>query len=133
MQNDLNKTTYRVIYGDVDAMRIAYYANYLRWFEIGRAELMRKLDVSYAEVEAHGFRLPVTEAHCQYLAPIRYDDLLVIEANIAFIRRASLRFDYLITHEGDTAPLADGYTVHACLNTEGKIVRLPDFVIQALS
>ena len=36
------QTTYRVIYGDVDSMKVAYYANYLRWFEIGRTELIRQ-------------------------------------------------------------------------------------------
>ena len=34
-----HQTPYRVIYGDTDNMGVAYYANYLRWFEIGRTEL----------------------------------------------------------------------------------------------
>ena len=38
-----NLTTYRVIYGDTDQMGIVYYANYLRWFERGRAEFLRQI------------------------------------------------------------------------------------------
>ena len=67
----------RVRYGDIDQMGFAYYANYLRWFEIGRAEMMRSLGRSYREVEEAGVRLPVVEAWCRYLKPARYDDGIV--------------------------------------------------------
>ena len=64
----------RVRYGDTDQMGVAYYANYLRWFEIGRAEMLRALGTSYREVEADGLSLPVVEARCRYHKPARYDD-----------------------------------------------------------
>ena len=73
-----HRTTYRVIYGDTDNMGVAYYANYLRWFEIGRTEMFRHLGLTYSEIEARGIFLPVAEAHCKYLAPAHYDELLVI-------------------------------------------------------
>ena len=68
----------RVIYGDTDQMGVVYYANYLRYFELARSELLRAHGKSYREMEAEGFSLPVVEATCRYLAPERYEDLLLV-------------------------------------------------------
>jgi acyl-CoA thioester hydrolase len=125
------QTTYRVIYGDVDAMHMAYYAHYLRWFEIGRTELIRHLGLPYAEIERRGLRLPVTEAYLKYHKPARYDDLLSIETGVAFVRKASVRFDYRIANQ-ENLLLVQGYTVHACLDREDKLVRLPREVVELL-
>jgi len=125
------QTTYRVIYGDVDSMKMAYYANYLRWFEIGRSELIRHLGLPYAEIEARGYRLPVTEAYLKYNKPARYDEIILINSGVGFIRKASMRFDYRILNQ-ENELLVQGYTVHACLDPEGKLVRLPESVITLL-
>ncbi len=52
------KTTYRVLYGDTDAGGVVYNANYLRYFERGRTELMREWVCSYREIEALGLHPP---------------------------------------------------------------------------
>jgi acyl-CoA thioester hydrolase len=118
-------TTYRVIYGDVDSMKVAYYANYLRWFEIGRTELIRDLGMPYAEIEARGYLLPVTEAYCKYVKSARYDEKLLIQTGVKFVRKVSMRFDYRILNQ-ENELLVEGYTVHACLDKEGKFARLPE-------
>lgn len=125
------QTTYRVIYGDVDSMQVAYYANYLRWFEIGRTELIRHLGLSYAEIEARGYRLPVTEAYCKYAKSARYDEILLINTGVGFIRKASMRFDYRILNQENDL-LVQGFTVHACLDRDGKLVRLPEALFPLL-
>lgn len=115
----------RVTYGETDAMGIVYYANYLRWFEMGRTELMRSLGISYKEMEDQGTYLPVSEIFCKYLVPARYDDLLIIETSIGFLKRASIQFIYRILRKSDGAELVTGTTLHAFLDKEGKIVRVP--------
>ncbi len=79
-------TPIRVIYGDTDQMGVAYYANYLRWFEAGRNEFIRARGLTYREVEER-FRLmlPVAEAHVGYRSPARYDDLVAVETSLAEI------------------------------------------------
>jgi acyl-CoA thioester hydrolase len=124
-------TPYRVIYGDLDAMKIAYYGNYLRWFEIGRTELIRHLGLPYAEIEARGFLLPVSEAYCKYSKSARYDEILLIGTGLGFIRRASIRFEYRITDQ-ENELIAKGYTVHACLDQDGRLVRLPEAILTLL-
>ena len=115
----------RVRYGDTDQMGFAYYANYLRWFEIGRAEMMRSLGTSYRELEAMGVALPVVEACCRYLKPARYDDAVVIETGVAELGRASVRFTYRIVRERDGQLLARGHTEHCFLGRDGKPARAP--------
>jgi acyl-CoA thioester hydrolase len=124
-------TTYRVIYGDVDSMKVAYHANYLRWFEIGRTELIRNLGLPYAEVEEMGFLLPVSEAYLKYLKSARYDEVILINTGVHFVKKVSMRFDYRILSQGNEL-LVEGYTVHGCVDREGKIVRLPEILYQAL-
>jgi acyl-CoA thioester hydrolase len=121
--------TVRVLFADTDAMGIAYYANYLKWFEMGRVEIMRKHGMAYRELTGTGIHLPVTEASVRYLSPARYDDLLAIHAEIRECKRASIAFGYRI-ESGDGVVLADGETVHAFTDGDGKIVRIPELFLE---
>jgi acyl-CoA thioester hydrolase len=125
------RTELRVIYGDTDQMGVAYYANYLRWFEAGRNEYIRARGLTYREVEER-FRLmlPVVEAQVSYRAPARYDDLIAIETSVAEVKRASARFAYRIVRGDDV--LATGHTVHACVDLEGRVKRMPPDLLQRL-
>jgi len=126
-------TEYRVIYGDVDQMGVVYYGNYFRFFERGRAELVRERGLTYREIEEGRVALPVTEAYCHYHRPARYDDLLLIDTRIGRIRRASLRFDYRIFRRDEPdVLLVNGHTIHACTDPEGRIVRVPEHVLAVL-
>ena len=114
----------RVIYGDTDQMGMVYYANYLRYFEIARNEYLRVMGQTYrAFEESHGLMLPVVEAHAAYHKPARYDDDLAIWASCAARGAASVRFEYEIRRGAEK--LVSGHTVHACINREGRVVRLP--------
>jgi acyl-CoA thioester hydrolase len=104
-------------------MGFAYYANYLRWFEIGRAEMLRSLGRSYRALEESGISLPVLEARCRYFEPARYDDLVAIETGVAELHRASVRFGYRVVRAADGVLLAEGETRHCFLGKNGKPVR----------
>lgn len=119
----MNRSTYRVIYGDTDQMGVVYYANYLAFFERGRCEYMRERSFDYGGLEREGFFLPVVEANVKYRAPARFDDLITIEADITAASRITCTFSYRVLRE-DTL-LCEGTTVHACLSRVGRPVRLP--------
>jgi len=127
MHEPVFTTRYRVIYGDTDAGGVVYNANYLRFFEIGRSELMRAWVIPYSEIEEMGLILPVTESYLRYKAPARYDDLLTIQVCLAEIKRVSCRFHYRVsrTETGCTRLLVKGFTNHACVDSEGKLTPLP--------
>ena len=67
--------------------------------------------------------IPVAEAQVSYRVPARYDDLLTVETSLAEVKRASARFGYRLLRDGEV--LATGHTVHACVDLEGRIRRMP--------
>jgi acyl-CoA thioester hydrolase len=125
-------TTYRVIYGDTDNMGVAYHANYLRWFEIGRTEMFRAWGLPYKTIEARGIQLPVSEVLCKFVAPAQYDEVLVIETALDTGVRAAVKFDYRIFNQDGRKLLAQGYTKHACVDGQGKVVRPPAFLVDLI-
>jgi len=135
MPEPVHKTTCRVLYGDTDAAGVVYYANYLRYFEKGRTEFMRDLALTYREIEDHGLVLPVIECYSRYKAPASYDDLLIIETSLAELKNVSCRFNYRIYRDDSNKSqtfLAKGYTVHASVNREGRLTRLPSHILEKL-
>lgn len=127
MDGPVFKVRYRVIYGDTDAGSVVYNAQYLRFFEIGRTEMMRAWAMPYREIEKQGFILPVTETYLRYKAPARYDDLLTISVCLTELKKVSCRFHYRITRTDDDREqlLVKGFTKHACVNRQGKLSPLP--------
>ncbi len=84
----------RVRYAETDKMGVAYYANYFVWFEVGRAELCRIKGFSYADLEALGYILVVTDAHCHYRNPARYDEAIIIRTRLKEMNKRMITFGY---------------------------------------
>jgi acyl-CoA thioester hydrolase len=123
----------RVIYGDTDQMGVVYYANYFRYFEAARGELIRARGAKYQDMEDEGHLLPVIEASCRYKAPARYDDVLVIKTAVSELRNASVGFRYEVFREGDSQLLCTGSTLHACIGRDGRPMRLPEKLSRLLT
>jgi len=115
----------RVRYAETDKMGVVYYANYLVWFEVGRADLLRSLGWSYREMELAGISLPVIEAHCNYLRPARYDDEIEVKTEGRMLSPVRMEFEYQVVRTEDGTVAAEGKTVHAALDQSGKPCRLP--------
>lgn len=129
----MERTQLRVIYGDTDCMGIVYYANYLRYFEAGRNEFIRAKGLRYRDIEErYRVMLPVVETGVRYQVPARYDDLVSVETSLAEIGRASARFDYRLVRD-DGQLLATGHTVHACVDPDGRVQRMPREILDRLS
>jgi len=124
----VSRNKVRVLVADTDAVEIVYYATYLRYFELGRAEWFREYDKPFTHYIARDMYLIVTEAHCRYIRAARYDDLLTVECRLGYLDRLKLRFDYRILSEGGEV-VTEGYTWHAVVTKAGRIRRFPqDFV-----
>jgi len=127
-----NLTKVRVTYADTDAMGVTYHANYPKWFEIGRTELFRDMGVIYAQMSSHGYHLPLIRLYCHYLHPALYDQIVTVETQIDYLKRASMKFNSTIWDENMKIKLVEGYTVHACTDNEGNIVKIPEVIVKAL-
>ena len=135
MPEPVHTTECRVLYGDTDAAGVVYYASYLRYFETGRTEYMRDLVMTYREIESQGLLLPVIECYARYKAPAAYDDLLSIQTSLAEVKNVSCRFNYRIYRNASTGArqlLAKGYTVHASVNRDGRLAKLPKQLLEKL-
>lgn len=73
------ETQIRVRYAETDQMGVVYHSNYFPYFETARAESIRQLGFTYADMEKMGIIMPVIEVQCRYLRPAVYDDLLTIK------------------------------------------------------
>ena len=125
------KTTIRVRYEETDRMGVAYYGNYLTWFEVARTELFRERGLPYTALEAQGMRLVVVDAQCTYKAPVTYDDLLTLLTQIIDKKNTSLTFSYQIYRE--TTLVATGKTTHVFTDNKGKPIRIPERVKEVLN
>ena len=73
----------RVRYGETDKMGYLYYGHYLKYYEIGRVELLRSLGLTYQEMEDKmQVMMPVVHAELRYMRPAYYDNLITIRTNI---------------------------------------------------
>jgi acyl-CoA thioester hydrolase len=74
-----SSTQIRIRYAETDQMGVVYHSNYFPYFESARAEAIRELGLTYADMEKSGIVMPVVDVHCKYLRSARYDDLLTIK------------------------------------------------------
>lgn len=120
------QTRFRVRYAETDQMGVVYYANYLVWMELGRADYCRAAGLRYRDMEIEdGVLLAVVDAHCRYVSPARYDDEIVITTGIACAARRMVEFTYDIREQSGRA-LAQGETKHVFLSRRMTPVKLPE-------
>jgi acyl-CoA thioester hydrolase len=112
------RTTIRVRYAETDQMGVAYYANYLVWFEVARGAFCRERGIDYGEMEAGGLFLPIVEASVRYRMPARYDDEITLDIRPVELRSRTVRFAYRVVRDGKL--LADGETLQVLTGRDGK-------------
>jgi len=124
----------RVRYAETDKMGVAYHANYLVWFEVGRVELLRKMGFIYRDLERkHDCHLPIVDVRCRYKSPAFYDDELIIRTRLKHVRSAFLQFTYEVLRVNEDAVLAEGETTHIVVNSKMEKTSLPEEYAKAFS
>ncbi|PTM02768.1 MAG: thioesterase [Bacteroidetes bacterium] len=94
-----SETSLRVRYAETDQMSFVYYGNYPQYFEVARVEALRTLGLSYKKIEEEGVMLPVLKLEVKYIAPAKYDDLLLIKTCISEIPKTRITFEHEIYNE----------------------------------
>ncbi|OGW75805.1 MAG: hypothetical protein A2Z72_05185 [Omnitrophica bacterium RBG_13_46_9] len=113
-------------------MGVVYYAKYFVWFEVARTEFFREHRISYRELEERdGVRLMLVDARCTYKSPATYDDLITVNTKITDMKNTSLSFSYEIKRGG--VLIATGTTTHVFTNAQGRPIRIPQKVREALT
>lgn len=121
----------RVYYEDTDLAGLVYYANYLKFIERARSEMVRVVGIDQNRMRQEGRVFAVTRVEADYLRPAHYDDELVVETSLQTATR--VRF-VMAQHVYRDADLLFRATVTiACLNVDGRPVPLPAEINQMRS
>lgn len=115
----------RVYYCDTDQMGVVYYANYIKWFEMARTELLRDAGWSYFDCEEAGYFLPVANVDCKYQRSAKYDDQITIATTVDTKSRTKVKFAHTVYNQRGEK-LASGNVTLGCLSLEGKVLAVPE-------
>jgi acyl-CoA thioester hydrolase len=131
---DLVDVDIRVRYAETDQMGVAYYANYLVWFEVGRSEFCRERGFRYGDLEASGYKLVVSDVHCRYRSSARYDETVIVRTRLKDANKRMITFGYQILRKDPKEEvIAEGETQHICVDSNGKTRSLPERFLVCLT
>ncbi|MFW5805522.1 MAG: acyl-CoA thioesterase [Bacteroidales bacterium] len=89
---------YRILYADTDAMGIVYYANYLRFYEMGRDAYLRSLNMSEESMKSEGVIFPAISVDMQYLMPAQLKDVVIVKTGMVEVPQVRLLFNQSVIH-----------------------------------
>jgi acyl-CoA thioester hydrolase len=101
-----SETKIRVRYSETDQMGYVYYGNYAQYYEVGRVEALRKLGLTYREMEERGTMLPVQFMDIKFIRPAHYDDELLLKTTVIELPKAKIHFE------------------HECYNSDGVLLNI---------
>jgi acyl-CoA thioester hydrolase len=115
-------------YVETDQAGVIHHSVYPIWFEMGRTELLRANGLAYKDLEAAGFFFVVAELHLKYRRSSRYDQLLSLETMCGSVTASRVEHTYKLTDSVTGMILAEGSTTLACVDRQGRLQRMPEFM-----
>ena len=115
-------------YAETDKGGVVHHSVYPVWFEMGRTELLRANGVAYKDLEAAGVFFVVAQLNIKFRRPALYDEQLLLETTCSAVSAAKVEHVYKLTRSSDGIILAEGGSVLACVNEQGKVRRVPEFM-----
>ena len=116
----------RARYSEIDGMKNVHNSKYLIYFEEARIDLVRTHGYPYEQIEKEGIIFPMSEAKLLYKKSIYYDELIIVDVTIAYIKNFSFKFNYKI-RKSDNTIACEGHTIHAFIDKNtGDFTNIPD-------
>jgi acyl-CoA thioester hydrolase len=125
-ESEVVETTFYVRYAETDQMSVVHHAAYVVWFEEGRSAWLRAMGSNYADFEASGLYLAVSEVYARYLAPALYGRQVTVRSWAEEIRSRTLKFCYEVVDSESGQTLVTGHTRHICIDRKGRVARIPE-------
>lgn len=116
--------TLTVRYAETDAQGVVHHANYLTWFEEGRAEYLRQKGLCYSDLEKDGYFVVVARATIDYRAPAYFEDRIAIATTLERSGGRLLEFSYQAINQHGIL-VAEGATRHLVLDRKRRLVSIP--------
>lgn len=118
-------------YAETDQSGVIHHTVYPVWFEMARTELLRVNGLAYSDLEKAGVYFVVAELTCKYKRPAFYDETLELTATCTKITSARVEHTYVLKRKSTGIILVEGTTILACVDVDGKVRRMPEFMYPA--
>jgi len=119
------ETEETVRFNEVDEWGMAWYGNYMAWFEVGRMALLRRFDLLPGQMVELGYIAPVINVNCDYRHPAECGDEIIIRTSAMKPEIAALVFQFEVMLKKDRVLLARGETTQVLLTTAKKMIYKP--------
>lgn len=121
-----------VFYEDTDSGGVVYYANYLKFIERARTNLIQALGFSLKSLsEKYDSHFVVKNIHCNYIQSAKLEDELSIQTKFLEIKKASFKLEQIIYRE-DKA-IFESEVLMVNINSKGKPLKIPDLLVTAIN
>ena len=102
---------------DVDPMAVAWHGHYVKYFEVARCAMLRKIDYDYPKMHASGYMFPVVELYLKYVSPARYGQVVVASASLLEYQNR-LKIGYAIRDKASGQRLTKGWSVQVAVDAK---------------
>jgi len=117
-------TSFKVRRSEIDKLLIVHHSVYLKWFENGRRDYLRKAGIPHSEINRLGFCLPLSEIECKFKSTVKYGDEVAVITRITSISCVKVVFEYRILNKANGKTLAVGKTIHAWTDKNIKPINI---------
>ena len=118
-------------YAETDKGGVVHHSVHPVWFEMGRTELLRANGVAYRDLEKAGVFFVVARLEIKYRRPAEYDEKLELETTCSLVTPGKVEHSYTLRRCRDGVVLAEGTSTLACVNAQGRIRRVPEFMVRS--
>ena len=114
----ISETKLTVRYAETDMMGIVHHSRYYPWFEQARTDYIKKIGMTYSQLEKLGFMLPLTEAQCKYIYGLRYEDEAIVTCRMEKLTVARVEFYYEVFKLPEMQKVSEGRTKHGIVDSD---------------
>lgn len=114
----VSETHLTVRYAETDMMGIVHHSRYYPWFEVARTDFIKKIGMSYTEMEKMGIMLPLTETAAKYYYGLKYEDEVLVTCKMTKLTVARCEFTYEVYKLPEKKLMTVGKTGHGFVNRE---------------
>lgn len=115
-------------YCETDQAGVVHHTVYPIWFEMGRTELLRENGVAYKKLEQAGIYFVVADLSVKYRRSALYDEKLDLTTTASKVTAARVEHTYQLKDAKTKILLAEGSSILACVDKNGKPQRIPEFM-----
>jgi len=123
-----HKITITPRYSETDQGGVVHHSVFAVYFEMGRTELLRANGLAYKQLEQAGVFFVIAELHIKYRRCAYYDERLELQTTCSKVSAGKIEHTYRLTRISDGTVLAEGTSVLACVNKDGRVRRMPKFM-----